>query len=238
MLQFKLQKLQKLQYQRKLKNIIIDVTKSSPRTIIRTVWKLTLYVCIAIELDIWKIVVEDWDISTSSKKIKKMKNSKSVTRIPTLSCVLTLPILWHFKNFKFQSVSSFYPAELQYLQKSQAKSPLQRVLCWSVWLCSGNNNCCSPYHTFFLQPSERAIILFTKILFKNVTGNVTGCHAGCQEVSRCRTRGESQESIVCRRGSMQARDPPWLWNPGEMSPEVQNRGNQWPHKKDSCPPKI
>ena len=24
--------------------------------------------------------------------------------------------------------------------------------------------------------------------------------------------------------SMQARDPPWLWNPGETSPEVQNRG--------------
>ena len=30
--------------------------------------------------------------------------------------------------------------------------------------------------------------------------------------------------------------PPWLWNPGQTSPEVQ-KGYQWPHKKDLCPPK-
>ena len=43
-------------------------------------------------------------------------------------------------------------------------------------------------------------------------------------VSRCRTRGESQEFMAHRWRSMQARDPPWLWNPGETSSEVQNRG--------------
>ena len=58
--------------------------------------------------------------------------------------------------------------------------------------------------------------------------NATGCHAGCQEVSRCLTRGESEESIACRWQSMQARDPSWLWNPGETSPEVQNRGISGP----------
>ena len=29
-----------------------------------------------------------------------------------------------------------------------------------------------------------------------------------------------------------ARDPPWLWNPGQTSPEVQNRGISGPHKED------
>ena len=31
------------------------------------------------------------------------------------------------------------------------------------------------------------------------------------------------------------RDPPWLWNPGEISPEVQNSG---PTKKDLCKRKL
>ena len=34
----------------------------------------------------------------------------------------------------------------------------------------------------------------------------------------------NQESIAHRRQSMPVRDPFWLWNPGNMSPEVQNRG--------------
>ena len=34
------------------------------------------------------------------------------------------------------------------------------------------------------------------------------------------------------------RDPPWLWNPVQTSPEVQNRGISGPHKKELCPPKI
>ena len=55
-------------------------------------------------------------------------------------------------------------------------------------------------------------------------GNVTDCHAGHQEVSRYHTRGELAESIECRQESIQVRDPPWLWNPGQRSPEVQNSG--------------
>ena len=54
------------------------------------------------------------------------------------------------------------------------------------------------------------------------------CHADLFSVSRCRTRGESEESVVCRRGSTQGRDSPWLWNPEQMSPEVQNRGMSGP----------
>ena len=58
-----------------------------------------------------------------------------------------------------------------------------------------------------------------------------GCHANLYTVSRCRTRGESQEFIAHRWQSMQARDPPWLWNPGETSPEVENRVSVAPRKR-------
>ena len=51
-----------------------------------------------------------------------------------------------------------------------------------------------------------------------------GYNAGYQEVSRCHTRGQSEEFITCRWQSMQVRDPPWLWNPGHTSPEVRNMG--------------
>ena len=59
-----------------------------------------------------------------------------------------------------------------------------------------------------------------------------------QEVSRYHTRGESEASLVHRQGSMQVRDPPWLWNRGQMSPEVQNRGTQWPPQKGLLSSKI
>ena len=36
---------------------------------------------------------------------------------------------------------------------------------------------------------------------------VTGCHVGCQEVSRCHTKGESGECIACRWQSMQRIHP-------------------------------
>ena len=62
-------------------------------------------------------------------------------------------------------------------------------------------------------------------------GNVTGCHADLYTVGRCCTRGESQEFMACRWQSTQARDPPWLWNLGETSSEVQNRGISGPTKR-------
>ena len=60
-------------------------------------------------------------------------------------------------------------------------------------------------------------------------GNVTGCHAGCQEVNRYCTRDESEESIACRWQSKQVRDPHWLWNPGRV--EVTNRVSVAPQKR-------
>ena len=50
------------------------------------------------------------------------------------------------------------------------------------------------------------------------------CHADHYTVSRCHHRGESEEYVTHRRENMQTRDLSWLWNPGQMSPEVQNRG--------------
>ena len=66
------------------------------------------------------------------------------------------------------------------------------------------------------------------------------CHAGCQEVIRCCTRGESQG--MCNVTHM----PPLSSNKAEPTLALKPRGDvtrspkqgyQWPHKKDSCPPK-
>ena len=62
----------------------------------------------------------------------------------------------------------------------------------------------------------------------------------CQEVGRCRTRGESQG--MCNVTHM----PPLSLNKVEPTLALKPRGDvtrspkegyQWPHKKESCPPK-
>ena len=37
--------------------------------------------------------------------------------------------------------------------------------------------------------------------------------------------------LAHKQESMQARNPPWLWNPGQTSPEVRNRGISGPTKR-------
>ena len=83
-----------------------------------------------------------------------------------------------------------------------------------------------------LEPSSHSFSV-DFLNFKNASAWLKRlcCHTGCQEVSRCCTRGESENS-KCR----QARDPPWLWKTTHTSLEVKKY--QWPHKKDWCPPKI
>ena len=56
----------------------------------------------------------------------------------------------------------------------------------------------------------------------------SGCHADPYTVSRCHTRGESEDNSGKKAHK---RDPPWLWNPVQMSPEVQNRGISGPTKR-------
>ena len=68
-----------------------------------------------------------------------------------------------------------------------------------------------------------------------------GCHAGCQKVGRCCTRGESQGTCNVTH------TPPLSSNKAELTLALKPRGDvtrslkqgyQWPHKKDSSPPKI
>ena len=74
----------------------------------------------------------------------------------------------------------------------------------------------------------------------DVSGEVTGCDTSCQEVSRCSTRGISQRMyITFASAKMWTRQNPlWLWNPEEMSPEIQNRDTSGPKiGLCMCPPK-
>ena len=66
------------------------------------------------------------------------------------------------------------------------------------------------------------------------------CHAGTQEVSRCFTRGESEECITHKWGSTQVR---YRIHYGFVKPRADitrspKLGYQWPHKKDWCPQRI
>ena len=51
------------------------------------------------------------------------------------------------------------------------------------------------------------------------------------KVSRCHTRVECEESIAGGWWSTKTKDPHWLWNSGQTSPDIQNRGTSGPTKK-------
>ena len=57
--------------------------------------------------------------------------------------------------------------------------------------------------------------------------------AGCQEVSRCHTANESEESTAHRHENMQASDLPWLWESRQTSQELHNKGISGPTKRNS-----
>ena len=76
-------------------------------------------------------------------------------------------------------------------------------------------------------------------LLKHVYGEATSCHAGCQEVGRCCTRGESREHISHMPPSkVKIRLPTLVLKPRENITRSPKQGYQWPHKKDLCPPNI
>ena len=54
---------------------------------------------------------------------------------------------------------------------------------------------------------------------------------------RCRTRGESEGSVVHRRGSMQARESTLALKPRADVTRSPKQGYQWPHETDMCPTK-
>ena len=63
-----------------------------------------------------------------------------------------------------------------------------------------------------------------------------GYHAGHQEVSRCCTRGESEEYSMQTR--KHASESTLALKPGTGVTSSPKQGYQWSHKKDMCPPKI
>ena len=96
-----------------------------------------------------------------------------------------------------------------------------------VWLrCLVHNVPCGTHNPGF--ESHRSLCTSASMWIKWLS-----CHTGHQEVSRCCIRGESEEYSACRQQCLQARDPPWLWNPGQMSLEDQNRGISGPTKQNN-----
>ena len=75
----------------------------------------------------------------------------------------------------------------------------------------------------------------TQPLLKHACGEVTGCHAGCQEVIRCRTSGQSEGSYIMYTW---IRLPTLALKPGRDVTRSPNEGFQWPHKKNLFPPII
>ena len=66
------------------------------------------------------------------------------------------------------------------------------------------------------------------------------CHAGCQEVGRFCTRGESQGmcNVTCRPLlSSNKAEPTLALKTRRDITRSPKQGYQWSHKKDSCPPK-
>ena len=72
-------------------------------------------------------------------------------------------------------------------------------------------------------------------LLNDACGEVTGYHAGSQEVSKCHTRGNIYHLHLCQ---VQIRLPTLALKPGGDIIRSPKQGYQWPDKKDLCPPKI
>ena len=66
-----------------------------------------------------------------------------------------------------------------------------------------------------LDPRFKSHTCLQKYLIKR-----TWLYCCRQEVSRCCTRGESEESITCTWANRQMSDPPLLWNQGQVPLEV------------------
>ena len=62
-------------------------------------------------------------------------------------------------------------------------------------------------------------------------------HAGHQEISRCCTRVESEESIACRQQNTQVRESTLPLKPRVDIGRSSKQDCQWPHRKDGCYPK-
>ena len=79
--------------------------------------------------------------------------------------------------------------------------------------------------------SRRLMVLLIALVDARFAFRITMCFFNPLHLCSCKkklpssagTRSKSGESIAYRRQCMQVRDPSWLCNPGQTSPEVQNR---------------
>ena len=79
----------------------------------------------------------------------------------------------------------------------------------------------------------RVQCLHTKAWMKRLN-----CHAGCQDVNRCHTTGESGEPVAHRWQRTQVKEFTLALKPRTDMIRSPKQRYQWPHKKDLCPPKI
>ena len=109
-----------------------------------------------------------------------------------------------------------------------------KFVCYLEWYSFGSHSCSVGSVSPLSHAGEAAAHLIldsspTSVCLKECGSKWLGCHAGYQEVSRCHTRGESEEPIV-----KHVRE---RFHPGF---ETQRRYHQnwWPHEKNWCPPNI
>ena len=79
----------------------------------------------------------------------------------------------------------------------------------------------------FVRPEKVGSMYTCIYMYKYVDQKSLSCHAGHQEVSRCHTRDESEESIACRPGSFES-----LCNFETDIIESPKQGINGPNKKD------
>ena len=105
-----------------------------------------------------------------------------------------------------------------------------RVVKWSTVLC-----CVWHRQSWVRAPNLHQCL---QTCLKVHRPKMLGCHADLYTVGRCHTRGESEESVVCRRESTQARESTLALKPRAHITRSPKQGFQWPHKKDLCSTKI
>ena len=88
--------------------------------------------------------------------------------------------------------------------------------CWLHWWM----------HILFFQYACAVLVHCTYVLVKSYLARLD-CNTGLKV---CVAPEINPRNLTCRCQSMQVRDPYWLWNPGQTSPDVQNRGISDPTK--------
>ena len=155
------------------------------------------------------------------------------TVVPNVSIVLKLYHAQSKHIIRKKSIKE-WSLTVRYKRDCKFDSMINSVQC--SWGGLAQSVECLSYHMLWgsgpLDPGLKP----HQCLYATMQMKQLSCHAGYQEVSRCHTRGESEESIVYRQWSMQARESTLTLKPSSDPIRNPNQGCQWPHKKDLCLP--